>query len=235
MARICAPQVIEDLLGLQIRARINNSDLTALALPEQLELTIKRLYDEGQFDADKWALRKGDLKTAGLYDAKVELEIVEFIMSYPPSGPDQVNIHQLKYNMGTIMNKARSASNKGITCAPLPPPIPAAPYPRQCRSLSTQCRARVLAPSLTPAAVLVLQGVHDRHVRAVQEQPQGAGRRATGGFRRVRPAERSHAGGRHLRLRQLPAGVGDARDHQLRWLLLRAKRERRDVRPAQPR
>ena len=105
MARICAPQVIEDLLGLQIRARIN-SDLTALALPEQLELTIKRLYDEGQFEPDKWALRKGDLQTAGLYNAKVELEIVEFIMSYPPAGADQVNILQLKHNMGTIMNKA---------------------------------------------------------------------------------------------------------------------------------
>ena len=75
MARICAPQVIEDLLGLQIRARINNSDLTALALPKQLEWTIKRLYDEGQFEPDKWALRKGDLQTAGLYNAKVELEM----------------------------------------------------------------------------------------------------------------------------------------------------------------
>ena len=153
MARICAPQVIEDLLGLQIRARINNSDLTALALPKQLEWTIKRLYDEGQFEPDKWALRKGDLQTAGLYNAKVELEIVEFIMSYPPAGPDQVNILQLRHNMGTIMNKARSASNKGITCAPrrslsAPVPLPIHPVPRaRARTQSDSCSRAGLAGS----------------------------------------------------------------------------------------
>ena len=60
---------------------VHPSAQTPTVLPKRRRLisvsttSLMRLYDEGQIEPDKWALRKGDLQTAGLYNAKVELEM----------------------------------------------------------------------------------------------------------------------------------------------------------------